>query len=607
MTYSIRLPRGFIIAFLASIYILGFILTPYWILHRSMVEVIFYLALTLGIGLIWLLLSANSLQIEFSSKDITLLLLLLIGTAILNYRALNSVLPFRGDEVLHVERTLELVNRLPILPSLAIIILFIAFILSGFKKQNWAIFIGIFMVIGIVFYFLGENLFEDMEKYPLFFLRYPFLNYWFFAIVPKLASPMSSPYHEALYRIIPLLSMVGTAWVVQKKSDLSGLPGTIALGIAVVTIPIVFYYSSILYLEPPMVFLMTVACLDINNLLRKDSQEISQIPGWYALLLIGFVKETAIPFLLCFIVIRTIVQLRTWSKGTSQEKLEKTLIRLLAGELGIIFSVLAPAFLYVYFRATLTTTRNYAPQISNLFDLSIYPLVIQSFMEQFGLFFFLFVGGCILLLRNRGFTSLLYYISIIIVILAFHITDNKAYVGYSRFNLFVLPPILAGSIGFVNWVSKQKRYIAGLLVVIVIGINLLLSPIHLDGVKKAYWGNYLIDTAEHYYPYQDALVWLKDNHPKERMLFTGLDFYYPFQFYWKKLDWKPRKNGMLSEGIPDETRAISSILEKAETDNYHVVVYRVIGKNLVLPKETGEFRVQVMKNSTHTLLIFYKP
>jgi hypothetical protein len=185
--------------------------------------------------------------------------------------------------------------------------------------------------------------------------------------------------------------------------------------------------------------------------------------------------------------------------------------------------------------------------------------------------------------------------------------DYKVYAGYSRFNLFVLPPILAGSARFFTWAMKQKQYIGSTLVFVAIVSNLLLSSINLDGVKAPYWGNYRVDDSDHYYPYQDALIWLKNNYPQKRMLFTGLDFYYPFQFYWNKLDWKPKKDGIPSDEISDETLAISRILEKAENERYSVVIYRVIGNDLILPQGTGEFRVQVIKNSAHTLLIFYKP
>ncbi len=607
MTYSIRLSKGFIAAFLASVYILGFIITPYWILHNSIAEIIFYLALTIGIGSIWLLLSINSLQIELSLNDIGLFLLLAIGIIALNYRPLNSVIPFRGDEASHIERTLGLMSRIPPLQSLAIIILFCIFIIAGIKEKKWGIFAGILIVACAIFYFLGRNSFEDVLKGPLFFLRWPFLNYWFFAALPKLVSFITSPYHEALYRIIPNASMIAVSWIYQRKLGSSSLVSNIAWGFAVATIPLVFYYSSILYIEPPAVFLMTIVCLDIDNLLHKSCKDISQVPSWYALILIGFIKETTIPFLLCFIAIRSIRQLRARSKKNCEEKSENTLLNLLVGEFGITFVLLAPAFLYLYFRFTLTSTRSFTPHLLNLFDLTNYHFIILAFLQQFGPFLFFFTVGCILLIVNKRSTTAFCYLFLILGILAFHIMDNENLVGYSRFNLFVLPPILAGAASFVIWARKQKQYIGSMLALLAIGSNLLLSPINLDGVKAPYWGNYRTDTSEHYYPYQDALVWLKNNYAGKRMLFTGLDFYYPFQFYWNKLNWKPKRDGILSKSVNNETIAISNVLQKAENERYSIVVYRVIGANPVLPQDLGGFRVQVIKNSAHTLLIFYKP
>jgi len=47
--------------------------------------------------------------------------------------------------------------------------------------------------------------------------------------------------------------------------------------------------------------LNAVVCLNIRSLLRDDYQMIRQNPAWYALILIGFIKETTLPFLICFI------------------------------------------------------------------------------------------------------------------------------------------------------------------------------------------------------------------------------------------------------------------------------------------------------------------
>jgi hypothetical protein len=604
MTHTIQLPRGLIIALLSLAYMFGFLVSPYWILNESILADILFLSITIVVGVVWVFVSANSVCVRVRWRDTGLFLLLFVAAFVINYRPLNAVIPFRGDEGLHIERTLAVMDRIPFPESLVLAVLCIAFIVSAlYKKYGWTIVIGIAIMIGVAGFFLGKSAFDDMEQHPQFFLRYPFINYWFFAFAPKLAARITSPYHEILYRVVPFLGMVATAWVFQTKARVPTIPGSLAWGFAVATIPLVLYYSSIQYLEPPAVLLMTIVCLEIGSLLYVSSEEISRIPAWYALILVGFIKETTLPFLLCALALRAFVQVRAWQRTTPKENWG----RLLRGELGILFSVLAPAFLYLYFRASLTSTRSFIPHLENLADLSIYSSFLLSFLDQFGPFLLFFIAGCILLARGRQWAPLLAYLSIIVAIFIFHALDEKAYVGYSRFNLFVLPPFLAGSLSFVAWLAKQKPYLASIAVLFAIAGNVLLSPANLDGSKVPYWGDRRGDTSEHYYPYQDALLWLKNNYPEKRVLFTGLDFYYPFEFYWNKLGWKPRRDGIPSEPAANETTAIANMLRKAEEERYSAIVYRVIHEDLLIPQETGDFRLKVIRNSAHTLLIFYEP
>jgi len=590
------------LTFLGCIYIMGFLITPYWALYTSRSVIFVYCFLTIGIGVLWLFLSTDSLQIEFNFRSVASFLALLAVILLLNFRALNSVIPFRGDETLHIERTQELAQRIPALELIVVVLLFILFLYTGWKLQRWLLFSGSLLIVSIIFFYLGRNPFEDVMSTPAFFAHYPFINYWMYAVFPKLLSP----YQEILYRIVPFISMLGVAWLFQKRANVSH-PMMIGWGVAAATIPIVFYYSSILYIEPPAVLLMTIVCLDIKNILEKSSQEISRLPSWYALILIGFIKETTVAFLVCFLGVRMLVQLSRWQTATAPLPSARKWIRFLAGELGVIFAVLIPVIFYIYFR-TFVDTRSFSPHLSNLLDTTIYPVIARAFWEQFGLFVLFFISGCIVLLFNREYSSVFCYGSLIVAVLVFHILDTTAYVGYSRFNLFLLPPILAGSLHFTRWVALQKRVVGGILLFVSIASNLLLSPVHLDGVKTPYWGNYLADTSEHYYPYQDAILWLKQNYPTKRVLFTGLDFYYPFQFYWNKWDWKPSKrDGVPSENTGDEQMMIANILDKAQDENYDVVIYRVLNEDLVVPGEIGKFRVQLIKNSAHTLIVFYDP
>jgi len=608
MKYSISLPREFTISFLAIVYILGFLITPYWILYNSTSNIIFHLALTIITGWIWAFLSAGSLRVEFRSIDIWSFAITLLGVVTLNSYTLTSVIPYKGDEAFHIERTLEVAGRIHALEILIITSLFFILMMYAIKKQRWIIlFLFLLLIAGIIYYYVNTNPFTDMLQYPLFYLRYPFINYWFFALIPKIVSLFGSPYHEILYRVIPVFFVSGVMWIWQKRILGSSFKKYIIWGLAIATLPLVFYYSSILYLEPPAVLLMMIVCFDINRLVQQNSKNILQLPSWYALILIGFIKETTISFLLCFITLRIIIQLWTWLKRETNEKARTSFKNLCLEELKVIFSVLIPIFIYLYFRTTLTSTRSFNFQTVNLIDLKVYYYIGISMIEQFGAFIVFFLSGCILLIKRKEYLSVFCYIFLVVAVSLFHTIDKKEFVGYSRFNLFILPPILALSIKFINWATNQSPYWERILIFFALITNLLLSPIYLDGTKTPYWGNHLIDTSEHYYPYQDALVWIKTNYPEKRVLFTGLDLYYPFQFYWNKLSWQPKRDGLSSENINGEIIELSKILEEAQSKNFDVVVYRVKDESIELPSDTESFRIRFIKNSAHSLIIFYRP
>jgi hypothetical protein len=531
--------------------------------------------------------------------------LFLLGVMALNYRTLNAVIPFLGDEGFHIDRTLVLVTTIPLKWTFGVLFLFVLLMYLALKKSRWTIIIGIIIVGTVILLFLNQNPFDEIKQ-PIFFLRYPFINYWLFGLVPKLASLFINPYHEILYRILPVLSMGILAWAIQKHTAIAETSLTFGLAFDIVTIPIVFYYSSILYIEPLAILLMTIVCLGMNNLIEENRKKLTQNPSWYALILIGFIKETTLPFLLCFFACREAIQLRKWFSTKQGKNSKKFLANFVAGELGIVFAALAPVFLYLYFRANVTATRTYIPYVLNLFDLSLYPLLGRSLMEQFGLFLLFFLCGCSILTARKEYTTLFCHISLIAATLAFYIMDNKLLIGYSRFNLYILPSILTVANVFIQWLFLQKRAFGILLVVSTLLVNLLVSPVYLDGTKKPYWGNYLIDTSEHYYPYQDAFLWIKNRHKNGRILFTGVDYQYSFQFYWNKLDWYPRREGTATENTDNETVAITKILDKADKEGFDFVVYRVLGRSFVLPKDTRGFQVETIRNEAHTLIVFYR-
>ena len=345
------------------------------------------------------------------------------------------------------------------------------------------------------------------------------------------ASLVIGPYHEILFRIIPFLSVVGLAWYFQRSINQKEIHSKFLWGLAIGTIPIVFYYSSILYLEIPAIFLMTLVCIRISNLLQKDFVGLKQDIGWYALILIGFIKETTLPFLLCFLIYRTIISL--WNR-TSNEKLNphteetadvKTKLpigQFFRDEFFVYFVTLLPIVYYLSFRTIFENTREYTLTLSNLLDISIYTVMGRSFLEQFGIFPVFFIGGCILLFKKKKYFILWFYIILIIGYALFYFLDQNEYIGYSRFNLFFLPPILAGSSYLIKAVIERKKIYGTRPCVCNDLSSLYLSPVQNDGTKVPLWGNYFTDTSEHYYPVEDALLWMKQNDPDGNVLSAGL-------------------------------------------------------------------------------------
>ena len=138
--------------------------------------------------------------------------------------------------------------------------------------------------------------------------------------------------------------------------------------------------------------------------------------------------------------------------------------------------------------------------------------------------------------------------------------------------------------------------------------NLWMSPINWDGTKKPFWGVSMADTAEHYYPYREALTWLKTNHEDDRILFTGMHYpYISFAFYFGKLEWEPNHEIVLTEKTEDYRAVLSQALAQASADNFEVVLYQVAGNQIPQIADSHNFvQEKIFKNDAHTLVVFYR-
>jgi hypothetical protein len=348
---------------------------------------------------------------------------------------------------------------------------------------------------------------------------------------------------------------------------------------------------------------MTLVCFSIKSLLYDDFTKLKQNLFWYALILIGFIKETTIIFLLGFVFWRFVAFLiRRRTTSANIESLRPGLIQ----EIKVASATLLPAVLYLFLRSFQTRNRAFSPDIANLARPDILRAIGQSFVDQMGLFLILFLAGSFLLLRKREYLVFGFFASLFLVYPLFFTLDAAGYAGYSRFNLYVFPPVLAGAGVLIRELADKKRLLSIVLAAVFTFVNLWMSPINWDGTKKPLWGVYMADTAEHYYPYREALQWLKTNHENDRLLFTGM--YYPyisFAFYFGKLDWTPNHEIVLTEKTEDYRALLSEALAKADADNFDVVLYQVTGNQIPQIDDSHNFvQEKIFKNDAHTLVVY---
>lgn len=630
----IRLPGTFLFALLASLFILAFVVSPYWFLAESPFARVAILAATIGLGTIWCLVSSSELELRFTLRDMAVFAVLLVAVFCLNYRPLTAAIPWRGDEAHHIRIALYLAAQIPILWILAFLGLLAAFLISAWRDAKWMMGIcGALLAIGAAAFLWRDGPFQGER--PDWIFRYPFVNYWFYMPLPKAAGYLVGPYHEILYRIIPLAFAALLAYAFGREA--AGRPGAAAFfwGLAAAAIPLVFYYSSILYLEPPAIFLMLAVCLRAESLLRGDFASLKRNPAWYALILLGLIKETTIVFLACFLAVRLAV--RAW---TGRGKAPQEWIRPLKEEFAVVYSVSMPILLYLTLRGALTDSRGFRPDLGSLLDPSVYRAIGQSFLEQFGPLLLLFTAGCVLLALTRQYASLAFSLFVLAATpLVFAVDSGGAHAGYSRFNLLILPVILWGALAAARTISEKGKFIGIAAACVVLSVNLLLSPVHMDGTKQPFWGNYLLDTSDHYYPYPEALAWLKENHGEERIFLTGFNYPYYFDFYFEQLGWRPRYKLDLNlltddydeefvmhfaqgEWAPrrsldawlaargwDENALLSRALERAEAGGFDVVLYHVLGNELpqLRAGDSSRFlQAKVFQNQAHILAAYIR-
>ncbi len=592
----LRLHRPLVATALFFFFALAFVAAPFWLLAESRSGRISSLLATVAAGALWTWISARALRLSLDRRAWIPAVILLPLMAGLNLRALTSAIPWRGDEGYHIAFVLSFAKLIPTSWLLLAILASGLLLFAVWRRPGLAAAACAVLVAG------GIGIYLLRRPPPLeAILRYPFVSRWFQALTPILLRPLAGLNHEVLYRIVPFVSAAALCWLYARSVHPRSPVIAVVLGLAAATVPSLFYYSSMLYLEMPAVLLMYVVCRDSEELLALPFAELTARPAWYALVLIGFIKETTAAFLLAFVALRIIIRARTSPGNAPWWKLALEELLAAAG-------VLLPLVVYLAYRSAFGNPREFHFLPANLLDPRLAPVLLRSFLEQFGLLFLLFLAGLGLLAGRRQFRKALFLLAAVIATTLFHLLDAAKYAGYSRFNLFVLPAVLAGSVVFLQFVGTKKKWYLPALAALLLASNLALSPVNWDGSKKPYWGNYLDRMpAEHYYPYRQALAWLKEHGPPAAIQFAGMGSAYYFDFYFDQLDWHP-PHELLKDSPAGDPATLRALLQRASQKGVDCVVVRGEGDIAELQQAGAaeQWRVQLFRNRAHSLLVFTK-
>lgn len=291
---------------LYGIFALGLLFSPYWLVPTTWPLRILVLAGITLTGFYWSSLATGNPQLKLSPAQFRTSWGIAVLLFIINIPALLHPLPLYGDEDYHIGRTLMLgaylfaTLKTPLFWGLALsgCTLALVFIRKYFVPACLTV-LGLSLgLAGLPFLETANGL---TTKIIPSILDYPFLTKWL-TLPWIMVIPGAGLTTELLFRMVPLFSCILLATVVYNFTK------NIFYGISIALLPIIWYYSSILYLDITAVVLMTITLLYSQDLLALPFKKLKDQPYWYALILIGFSKETVLPFILLIIAARTVWQ-----------------------------------------------------------------------------------------------------------------------------------------------------------------------------------------------------------------------------------------------------------------------------------------------------------
>lgn len=626
---------------------LAFIYSPYWHAFGAFgFPYLRYVSLALlGLsGLAWAYFSSSEVKVPKIKIEFLPLLLLGLMLFVVNVNPLKADIAWRGDEDFHINLLLQLINYFsffwarkqiyvvqnPLFWTFLLLMLLLVSLLIIYRvKSNarlkrvvhgCAVGIGMVLIPFPALILFSHNAFGDQRDLFLLsdLLRYPFIQKWI-----NLIFVAPDFYHDIkLYRMVPFLSLLAISILLyyffnQKlKSKLLSLLFSFSFS----TVPLILFYSNILYLEMPIIFLMLVLTFNLRIILKEDSDRLKSHYVWYGLLLMAFLKETAFMFLLLIILLRIGYQLFIYYKA-------KGILKPLLSEINLSILILGPGFIYLLLRQ-IFLPRPYTFYVKNILAISNYVGVLQAFSMQVGLLFVIGTLGLVFLLRKKYMVAFIPLTFLLLGMLLFflgyqyrgYVESNQAtlFVGYSRWNLYLLPMIIFAGFYFITQMKFTYRII--LLCALLIS-NMVLFPFKSDGARMPNWGSPHSDTAEYTYPYDETIRFLSGQRKTSTLLLLGqYSPYWGLRFYFEKYNFYPKTIEYPFDKLRFDTQKEHQMLDSFFVKLAHqqldkkflsadaILYHSVNGIDLDMDAfYGGKYKiVKSVKNSLHSIYIFKK-
>lgn len=403
-----------------------------------------------------------------------------------------------------------------------------------------------------------------------------------------------------IMRLLPMLALaaLGLAFMLDHRCSKRNPIAVAAFALSLLTIPNLLYHGTIVYLELPAVFLAFVCLTDARRLLVTPYPDVCRRWSWWALVFLGFTKETAFPWLLIYACFRSALWIRSVvSEPTSRNG---TLLRLLRGEVTALFCVLGPAFLYAGIRFTLGG-RPYGANFGNAVNLGLWLEMASSLIVQTGFVLVVAVIGLALLWKRRRLAPLFLSIAFFIGMAVFLICDDSQYVGLARFNLLLLPPILFWAWEGFNWVMKSSPVASLVLCFGVFFSNFTLSPVDFRGEREI-WGM----SGERWYRFEECFDTVLAMDSKAKVLMGNMPVNYCTSIAGNRRRWGLTCKQIYYADYDFGTEVLAT-LSYAREKKFDVVIFRLNDSfSGPIPIVPGWKLVKVFPSKHGTLLLFRK-